>query len=84
MFSGQTMLALLRRPSLWAEGIRSLLAVAPRRWWRKPPFIPRPDPSYMSWRVATAHGDADSILTAQELIAYLEWRKRQHKVLRRI
>ena len=84
MLSRQLILAVLRRPDLWSEGIRTMLAVAPKGWWRRPPFLPRPDPGYMSWRVATAHGDPGSILSPQELVAYLEWRRRQHRGLRRV
>jgi len=84
MLSLQSILAVLRRPDLWGESVRSLLAVAPRGWWRQRPFVPRPDPGYMSWRLATAHGDPGSIFSPEELIAYLEWRKQQHGGLRRI
>ncbi len=72
------------RPRLWGEGTRTLLAVAPLRWWRKRPFLPVPDQSYASWRLATAHGDASIPLSSDELISYLEWRRRQHRPLRRV
>lgn len=84
MFSLRLLLALARRPDLWGEGLRTMIAVAPTGWWRRPPFIPIPDPAYMQWRLATAHGEASSPLEPGELIHYLEWRKRQHRLLGRV
>lgn len=84
MLSWNLVLAVARRPGLWAEGVRALLAVSHRQWWRRRPFLPVPDTDYTSWRVATAHGDAAAVVDAGELISYLEWRKRQHRPLRRV
>ncbi|MDJ0498932.1 MAG: hypothetical protein QNJ89_13945 [Acidimicrobiia bacterium] len=84
MLSWKLVLAVGRRPSLWGEGLRTLLAVSPQQWWRQRPFLPLPDAEYTTWRLATAHGDASIGLDAPELISYLEWRKRQHRPLRRV
>ena len=84
MLSWKLMLAVARRPGLWGEAVRTLLAVAPRQWWRRRPFLPLPDADYASWRLATAHGDAAVTLDGSELVSYLEWRKRQHRPLRRV
>jgi hypothetical protein len=84
MMSSSVLLAVVKRPRLWGEGLRSLLAVAPRDWWRRAPFLPVPDRDYAAWRVATAHGNADSELSAEELVSYLDWRRRQHRPLRRV
>lgn len=77
-------MAVVRRPSLWFEGLRAVVAMAPRGWWRRSPYLPLPDEDYAAWRLATAHGDAAVPLEPRELIRYLEWRKRQHGLLRRV
>jgi hypothetical protein len=84
MMSWNLVLALARRPDLWVEGLRTLFAIAPKSWWRTPPFLPRPDVPYAAWRVQTAQGRADAPVAPAELIAYLEWRRRQHRLLRRV
>ncbi|MDJ0954297.1 MAG: hypothetical protein QNJ81_11525 [Acidimicrobiia bacterium] len=83
MMSWELARTVLRRPGLWAEALRTLLAVAPRSWWRKPPFVPLPDRAYSSWRLATAHGDPSVPLNPEELVSYLVWRRSQHRPLRR-
>jgi hypothetical protein len=82
--SWRLFLAVMRHPDLWVEGLRTLWAVAPIGWWRRPPFVPAPDPVYADWRLMTAHGESSSPLRPDELIHYLEWRKRQHRLLRRV
>jgi hypothetical protein len=84
MVSWNLVLAVGRRPRLWSEGLRTLLAMAPRGWWRKPPFVPIPDADYAAWRVATARGDANARINEKELVSYLEWRQRQHAPLGRV
>ena len=84
MFSWNLVLAVVRRPGLWGEGLRTLLAVSPKQWWSRRPYLPLPDADYTSWRLVTARGDASVGLDASELVSYLEWRKRQHRPLRRV
>ncbi len=84
MMSWNLVAAVGRRPDLWVEGVRTLFAVSPRNWWRKAPFLPVPDKAYADWRLATAHGDSTIALPPQDLILYLEWRKKQHKALGRV
>lgn len=69
--------AVARRPALWAEAVRTLPALARRNWWRTPPFLPLPDPAYLAWRVGTAYGDPRGPIDERDVVAYLEWRKRQ-------
>lgn len=69
--------AFARRPDLWLEAARSSFAFAPNRWWRSFPFLPIPDAGYMAWRRFTAYGDPDRELSGDDLIAFLEWRRRQ-------
>ena len=64
--------AVLRRPHLWATAVATLLAATPRGWWRHPPFVPRPDRDYLSWRLHTAYGE-EGTPVAGDLVDYLEW-----------
>jgi hypothetical protein len=84
MITRKLVMTVARRPGLWAESVRTLFAVAPRGWWRRRPFFPLPDSAYAEWRLATAHGDPKSPLSSEELVLYLEWRKRQHRPLGRV
>jgi len=67
---------LLRHPEVWPEALRAAVAMAPRGWWRRPPFVPIPDPELVRWRVVTAYG-RDRPIAAGDLVAYLRWRRRQ-------
>lgn len=84
MLSWNLVLAVGRRPRLWGEGLRTLLAMSSHGWWRRPPFLPVPDAEYAAWRVATARGDATADIEEEELVSYLEWRRRQHAPLGRV
>jgi hypothetical protein len=43
-------------------------------WWRRPPFLPTPDPGYLRFRLQTAYGD-DGVEppTPGDLVTYLRW-----------
>jgi hypothetical protein len=64
--------AVVVRPWLWATALRQLLRVARRGWWRRPPFLPVPDPGYVGFRLETAYGP-NAAPAAADLVAYLEW-----------
>jgi hypothetical protein len=61
-------------PSLWGVALRQLAATSPRRWWRHPPFAPRPDAAYVRFRTETAYGP-DARPGRDDLVAYLRWCK---------
>jgi hypothetical protein len=67
----------VRHPRIWGEAMRAAPSFARRGWWRKPPFLPLPDPEYVAWRVATAYGSANGRIPPDDIVAYLEWRRRQ-------
>jgi hypothetical protein len=76
----RAIVAVARRPRLWATAVRQLFALARPGWWRHPPFVPRPDPGYLSFRLETAYGErggtaggAGVVATVRDLVAYLEW-----------
>ena len=67
--------AVVKHPGLWAEAIRTWLALSRPGWWRRFPFLPRPDPGYLQWRVATAYGVPDAAMRPEDLVGFLRWRK---------
>ena len=74
--SRAAVVAVLRRPSLWATALSTAVSMAPRGWWKSPPFLPIPDRDLVNWRMTTAYGDPDTALDEHDLVAYLEWRQR--------
>lgn len=64
----------LRHPPLWWVGARQARRLAPRGWWRRPPFLPLPDPDYLRFRLETAYGGAgDQRPEPADLVTYLRW-----------
>jgi hypothetical protein len=47
-----------------------------RHWWRKPPFLPLPDPEYLAWRLHTAYGEEREVPPAQDILRFARWRRR--------
>jgi len=70
----------VRHPSLAWEAVRMAAATAAPGWFRKAPFVPRPEPGYLDWRMLTAYGRPDAIPTEREVEEFLRWRR----VLRRL
>lgn len=66
--------AVLARPTLWPTAARQALRLAPRGWWRHPPFLPVPDPTYLRFRMVTAYGgDGSAPADADDVVTYLRW-----------
>lgn len=65
--------AIARRPDLWWAA--ASLAVKHRRdgWWRRAPYLPVPDASWLAFRRETAFADPEGLPTPHELTEYLEW-----------
>ncbi|MGH9044307.1 MAG: hypothetical protein ACRDVP_05640 [Acidimicrobiales bacterium] len=69
--------ATLSRPTLWTTALGTIRRLAAPGWWRRPPFLPLPDPSYWRFRMQTAYGDDWSGRpTTQDVIDYLRWCQR--------
>jgi hypothetical protein len=64
--------ALLTRPSAW-WGLLRLARLARRGWWRRPPFLPRPDPALWVWRSQVVYGRVDHLPAREELAGYVDW-----------
>lgn len=80
VLTGSAYRAVLKRPWLWVTATGALFAIARRDWWRRPPFLPIPDPEYLAWRVGTAYGDGGHPIAEGDVVSYLEWRKRQRSL----
>ncbi len=66
-------MAVVVRPGLWATAVRQVFRLAPRGWWRHPPFLPFPDRDYLRFRLQTQYGDAGHAAAAPDVVAYLRW-----------
>ena len=81
---GPIVAAVLVHPSLWPTAIGQALRLAPSGWWRRPPFLPMPDPGYLAFRLETQYG-RDAEPTGADVVSYLRWcrdeaRRRGHHV----
>lgn len=65
-----------RRPDLWPEAVRVLARLAPRRWWRRPPFLPLPTREYLAFRLLTQYGAEQARPASSDVVSYLEWSRR--------
>ena len=66
--------AVVRRPSLWATAIVQAWRLAPRRWWRRWPFLPLPDRAYLRFRLETQYGGAgDHRAAPEDVVTWLQW-----------
>jgi len=66
------------RPTLWRTALRQLARTSRPGWWRRPPFIPRPDPAYLHFRLETQYG-SDSAPAPGDLVTYLAWCRDAHR-----
>lgn len=77
--AGAVLRAAVRRPGLGLEAVRTALAVAAPGWARRFPFLPRPAPSYLDWRMTTAYGRPDAAPSPEETAEFLGWRRSMRK-----
>ena len=62
-------------PRLALDLLRTAWAFRRRDWWRKPPFVPVPDPTYLKWRMYTAYADENAVPPAEDVIRFARWRR---------
>jgi hypothetical protein len=72
--------AVLVRPGLWATALRQVFVLAISGWWRRFPFLPLPDPSYLRFRLLTAYGDPDHQPEPADVVSYLRFCRAWPKV----
>ncbi|HSH61462.1 MAG TPA: hypothetical protein VK988_17830 [Acidimicrobiales bacterium] len=76
------MAAVLVRPWLWPVALRQALALAAPGWWRRRPYLPLPDPSYLAFRLQTMYGDSTRLPSPGDVVTYLQWCRMQRRGLR--
>lgn len=47
------------------------------KWWRHAPFLPLPDHAYWNFRVITANGSANRLLSVDDVVTFAQWSRRQ-------
>ncbi len=62
---------LIRRPGLTPEALRVVWALRSRGESRR---------RYLEWRTITAYGDLDHEMTQNEMVDFLEWRRRLRRL----
>ena len=70
---------LLPRPWLWSTAVRQAARFAPDGWWRRAPFLPVPDRALLEFRGTTQYGDPDRAADGDDLVAWLEWCRAEHR-----
>lgn len=48
-----------------------------RSWWRRPPFLPVPDPEYWNFRFVTAYAHSGRTPRPDEVVDAARWSMRQ-------
>lgn len=67
------------RPRLWLTALRQARRFAPDGWWRRPLWLPLPDPALISWRAQTQYGDPAAQVQSRDMLAWLEWCRAEHR-----
>ncbi len=62
-------------PRLAVDLVRAAWAFRRRFWWRRPPFLPVPDETYLRWRMYTAYGDEHAVPPVRDVIGFARWRR---------
>lgn len=66
---------IIRDPSLLPALALLAWRFRKREWYRRFPFLPYPDPTYLRWRMHTAYGDERSVPPARDVERYARWVK---------
>ncbi len=68
---------LARHPASVPAVIGSAWRLRADGWWRRWPFVPLPDRGYWAFRVMTATGSYDRVLSPREIVDAATWASRQ-------
>ena len=60
-------------PTLALDLVRVAWRFRAREWYRRAPFLPLPDATYLKWRMYTAYGDFDAVPSPEEVERYVRW-----------
>jgi hypothetical protein len=69
----QLALRSIRRPRLALDLMRVTWRFRSSGWYRRFPFLPLPDPTYVRWRMYTAFGDYNALPSATDVERYARW-----------
>jgi hypothetical protein len=62
-------------PRLALDLLATAWAFRRRGWWRRAPFLPLPDRTYVRWRMYTAYADEDAVPPVDDVIRFARWRR---------
>jgi hypothetical protein len=62
-------------PRLALDLVRTAWAFRRREWWRRSPFLPLPDRTYLRWRMYTAYADESAVPPADDVVRFARWRR---------
>lgn len=74
---GKLVVRSVRSPRLVPALIRTAWRFRARDWYRRPPFLPLPDRTYLRWRMYTAYGNEEAIPPARDVERYAHWSARR-------
>lgn len=63
------------RPRLALDLLATAWAFRRRSWWRRAPFLPVPDRTYLRWRMYTAYADEAAVPPVDDVIRFARWRR---------
>ena len=63
------------RPRLALDLLRAGWAFRRRDWWRRAPFLPLPDQTYLRWRMYTAYADESAVPPVEDVVRFARWRR---------
>ena len=66
----------LVHPALAADLLRVAWRFRTRGWYRRFPFLPLPDRTYVAWRMYTAYGDHQAVPPLDDVVRYARWARR--------
>lgn len=68
---------LLQHPSRLPVVLRAGWRLRANKWWRSAPFLPLPDQAYWNFRMMTATGSNEGLMSAREIVDAAVWSSRQ-------
>ena len=62
-------------PRLALDLLRTAWAFRRRDWWKRAPFLPVPDRTYLRWRMYTAYADENAVPPPDDVVRFARWRR---------
>ncbi|HEU4649371.1 MAG TPA: hypothetical protein VFS33_09950 [Gemmatimonadales bacterium] len=62
-------------PRLALDLLRTAWTFRRRNWWKRAPWLPLPDRTYLRWRMYTAYGDENAVPPMIDVIRFARWRR---------